>query len=75
MRRRCERPNRRSTNCSRTQNSEPIDEAGRYRLRVRLGGGDPATKVLDVPDGGIPDYVGYTVRTVGDDIEISGEEV
>lgn len=54
---------------------EPIGESGTYRLHVRLENRNAATEELTVPDGGIPDYVSYTIGIIDDDVEIGRTEV
>ena len=49
---------------------EPIGEAGEYRIDARLDSGATASRNITTNEGGIADFRTYTVRIVGDQIEI-----
>jgi hypothetical protein len=54
---------------------DPIGEAGEYRIDARLRNGTTASRNITVGEGGIAEFAGYSVRIVGDRIDISLVEI
>ena len=52
-----------------------LEEAGSYRIEVRLDDGTTATKEIEVADGGIGQFAGYQVSFSPSGIEITYAEV